>query len=263
MAFPHASFETYTALRVMDISHPDVEGTWRLGQMASWSRWGTTIADLDPITAHGKDDFDQLQPFITRVILFATNLGGTSITPDPEDWRNFHTKSHKGDKALKNSVDMAKDRTPAGDKIPALCMTDVFKLIPTKTASELDKQIKRDLAQSINHVGRCAAILREELKICMDGAGGQAPTLAAMGKEAFLWLTGAKKDVRIAQVVVRYLVTVPASASGKWVTRPSPEPTRAGLQLSTRCWRKSAWSRRTHWRCADTPPLLSPPRRGL
>jgi hypothetical protein len=35
----------------------------------------------------------------------------------------------------------------------------------------------------------------------MDGAGGQAPTLVAMGDKAFSWLTGVKKDVRIARVV--------------------------------------------------------------
>ncbi len=201
MAFPHASFETYTALRDMDISHPDIDGAWRLGQMASWSRWGTTTADLEPITAHSKDGFDQLQPFTTRVILFAINLGGSSITPDLEDWRNFHTEGHGGDTKLNYSIAMAKDRTPGGDQIPALYMTDVFKLIATKDGEKLNKQIKLDLTQGIDHVERCAAILRDELKICMDGAGGQAPTLVAMGGKAFNWLTGAEADKRIADVV--------------------------------------------------------------
>jgi hypothetical protein len=139
MAFPNTSFETYKALRDMDISHPDVGSAWRLGQMVSWSRWGTTTGDLDPITANSKDDFDQLQPFTTRVVLFAINLGGTSITPDPEDWRNFHTEGHPPDGTLKKSIAMAKDRTPGGDTIPALYMTDVFKLVPTKTAADLDR----------------------------------------------------------------------------------------------------------------------------
>ena len=201
MAFPHASFGTYTALRDMDITHPDIDGAWRLGQMASWSRWGTTTGDLDPITAHSRDGFDQLQPLTTRVILFAINLGGTSIAPDLEDWRNFHTKGHGPDTTLRNSIAMAMDRTPGGDKIPAFYMTDVFKLIPTRSAKDLNPAIKRDLARGIDHVGRCAAILRDELNICMDGAGGPAPTLVAMGDEAFGWLTGAREDKRIARVV--------------------------------------------------------------
>jgi hypothetical protein len=201
MAFPHASFETYTALRDMDISHPDINGSWRLGQMASWSRWGKTTGDLAPITADSRDSFDRLEPFTTRVILFAINLGGKAIAEGLDDWRNFHTEGHRGDRTLSNSIDLAKEQTSGGDTIPALYMTDVFKLIPTPTAKLLDKQIKQDLAQGIDHVGRCAAILRDELKICMAGAGGQAPTLVAMGSEAFKWLTGDEKDVRIAQVV--------------------------------------------------------------
>ena len=88
MAFPHASFETYTALRDMDISHPDIAGAWRLGQMASWSRWGTTTGDLEPITAHSQEGFDQLQPLTTRVILFAINLGGRE---SPRAWRTGET----------------------------------------------------------------------------------------------------------------------------------------------------------------------------
>jgi hypothetical protein len=84
-------------------------------------------------------------------------------------------------------------------------MSDVFKLIPTKDGNELGKQITLDLANGIDHVDRCATILRDELKICMDGAGGEAPTLVAMGGYAFGWLTGAKGvtkgDTRIAAVV--------------------------------------------------------------
>ena len=201
MTFPPASFETYTALRDMDISHPDVDGGWRLGQMASWARWGEATADLAPITASTEDEFNRLQPFTTRVILFAINLGGTAITPDLEDWRNFHTKGHGGDTSLKKSVALAMDLVPGGDTIPALYMTDVFKLIPTETAGDLDRKIKDDLAQGIDHVERCAAILRDELKICMDGAGGQAPTLVAMGGAALKWLTGDTEDKRIARVV--------------------------------------------------------------
>jgi hypothetical protein len=199
MAFPHASFETYTALRDKDISDP-LLGSWRLGQMASWSRWGAISGDLAPITAHSQEEFDQIEPLTTRVILFAINLGGTAIKPNLEDWRNFHTKGHSGDGTLKNSIAMATD-FPGGDKIPALYMTDVFKLVPTKTAKNLDRKVELDLAQGIDHVERCAAILRDELRICMDGAGGQPPTLVAMGAEAFKWLTATEKDERIARVV--------------------------------------------------------------
>lgn len=199
MAFPYVRYETYAALRDMDISHPDIGGTWRLGQMTSWSRWGKTTADLDPITASNEATFDQLQPFTTQVILFAINLGGTSITPDLEDWRNFHTKGHVGDSTLKNSIAMAMGRIP--EQVPALYLTDVFKLVPTKTAGDLDRRIKVDLAQGIDHIGRCAEILKEELRICTAGTGGRPPVLVAMGKEAFLWLTGAKQDTRIAQAV--------------------------------------------------------------
>lgn len=198
MAFPHASFETYAALRDMDISDP-LLGSWRLGQMASWSRWGTNTQDLTPITADSEEEFDQLEPFTTSVILFAINLGGEAIADGLEDWRNFHT--HRGDSSLSKSVAMAKALTSGGDQIPALYMSDVFKLIPTPDGAELQDQITDDLEQGIDHVERCAAILRDELKICMDGAGGQAPTLVAMGNWAFDWLTGATKDKRIARVV--------------------------------------------------------------
>lgn len=206
MAFPHASFETYTALRDMDITHPDIthEGVvreWRLGQTASWARWGANTSDLAPITAHSQEEFDQLKPFTTRVILFAINMGGTALKLDLEDWRNFHTKGHSPDGTLKNSVAMAWKETSASDQIPALYMTDVFKLIPTPDGRELEDQIRADLEQGIDHVERCAEILRKELKLCLDGSGGQAPTLVGMGDWAFDWLTGAKKDQRIARVV--------------------------------------------------------------
>lgn len=169
--------------------------------MASWSRWGAATGDLAPITAHSQEEFDQLEPFTTRVILFAINLGGTAIKPDLEDWRNFHTKGHRGDKSLWNSVDEGIKRASGEDRIPALYMTDVFKLVPTEKASKLNKQVRDDFKQGIDHVGRCAAILRDELTICKEGAGGQAPTLIGMGKEAFEWLSGAKKDQRLADVV--------------------------------------------------------------
>lgn len=210
MTFPHASFETYTALRDMDISHPDIthpdpDGRWRLGQMASWFRWGATTGDLAPITAQSKESFDQLEPFTTSVILFGVNLGGDKIVDGLEDWRNFHTENHSGDTKMSVSLGMAKEETPGWGQIPAFYMSDVFKLIPTKDGKTLSGQITADLDQGIDHVERCAAILRDELRICMEGAGGQAPTLVAMGGFAFGWLTGAKdvakEDKRIAEVV--------------------------------------------------------------
>jgi hypothetical protein len=210
MTFPHASYETYAALRDMDISHPDItpsdhEDSWRLGHMASWLRYGAVTGDLAPITANSKEDFDQLEPLTTSVILFGVNLGGKAIAKNLEDWRNFHTVNHNGDTKLKESLRMAKSKSSGWDDVPAFYMSDVFKLIPTKTGGELGEQITADLETGIDHVDRCAAILREELEICMAGAGGQAPTLVAMGDYAFGWLTGAKGvtkgDTRIAAVV--------------------------------------------------------------
>lgn len=201
MTFAQADFDTYRSLRDMDISHPDIEGSWRLGQMTSWARWGKTTGDLSPITARSEDEFNQLQPFTTQVILFAINLGGTTMAAELEDWRNFHSGSHGPDGTLKNSIALAKDGLEGESDIPALYMSDVFKLVPTGTAGDLSKKIKEDLTQGIDHVERCAAILREELKICLEGAGGQAPALVAMGSAAFSWLAGTGKDTRIAQVV--------------------------------------------------------------
>lgn len=201
MTFTQASFDTYKSLRDMDISHPDIEGSWRLGQMTSWARWGKTTGDLSSITARSEGEFNQLQPFTTRVILFAINLGGTTMKAELEDWRNFHSGGHRPDGTLKNSIALAKDGLEGASDIPALYMSDVFKLVPTGTAGDLATKIREDRAQGIDHVERCAAILREELKICVEGCGGQAPALVAMGSAAFCWLTGEGKDTRIAQVV--------------------------------------------------------------
>ena len=202
MAFPRVEFDTYTALRDMDISHPDIDGSWRLGQMTSWTRWGNATGDLSPITASTAEEFDQLPPFSTRVILFAINLGGTSMSSELEDWRNFHSQNHRGDSTLKNTMKKTTGGLTGGDAIPAFYMTDVFKLVPTANAAQLDAKIKADRAGGIDHVERCAAILREELKLCLDGAGGHSPTLIAIGDAAFFWLTGkGKKDSRIAEVV--------------------------------------------------------------
>jgi hypothetical protein len=206
MAFPHASFDTYTALRDMDISHPDIAppdggGRWRLGQMASWLRYGAATGDLAPITAHSQEDFDQLEPLTTSVILFGINLGGDEIVDNLEDWRNFHTVNHGGDAKLMESLRRARSKSSGWDEVPAFYMSDVFKLIPTKHGAALDERITADLDNGIDHVDRCAAILRDELTICMEGAGGQAPTLVAMGDYAFRWLSGARRDKRLADVV--------------------------------------------------------------
>lgn len=197
--FQRARFETYEALRTLDISHPDIDGQWRLGQMTSWSKWADQTGDLAPVTASDADEFDALGPVTTSVIFFAINLGGLKLPSESDDWRNFHTTGHIGDSTLRNSFRRAEARF--ADAVPGFYMTDVFKLVPTTNAGKLNTKVREDMAQGVDHVGRCAKILRQELEICRRGAGGAAPTLVALGKEAFRWLTGAVPDDRISQVV--------------------------------------------------------------
>lgn len=199
MTFPLVSFEHYKALRDMDLSHPDIEKSWRLGQMASWSRWDNKTHDLGLITATTQEEFDLIQPLSTSVIFFAINLGGNVVKSDLADWRNFHTEGHKGDSTLKNTFGHVQNRI--SEEIPAFYMTDVFKLIPTLDSGNLNKKIEMDHANGIDHVERCAEILRKELTICLGATGGKIPTLVAMGNAAFRWLTGATRDPRISHVV--------------------------------------------------------------
>lgn len=206
--FPRLDFEHYSLLRDMDISSEDIDqNSWRLGQMASWSRWGAKTGDLCPITADDQSRFTQvLGPFSTQVVFFAINLGGKAIAPDLPDWRNFHTPGHRGDGTLKNTF--ARVEAELDLQLPAFYMTDVFKLVPTDDSSALDVKIRKDFRDyKIDHVERCARILRQELQICQDGAHGRPLTLVAMGDAAFGWLSGRdkdgklKKDQRIAHAV--------------------------------------------------------------
>lgn len=203
MPLRHATYATYDALRNLDITpavqHPGIDGTWRLGHTASWSRWGADTGDLRPITASSEQAFQHLQPFSTAIVLLAINWGGNAMGSVDESWRNFHTQGHRGDGTLKNTFALTKSRL-AGE-LPALYMTDVFKLVPTETAAKLSRTIRQDHARGFDHIARCAEILREELTLCRKGVDGQIPTLVAIGDAAFSWLTGQGTDPRIAHAV--------------------------------------------------------------
>jgi len=209
MPLPHTTYATYKTLRDLDITpkskHPEIDGTWRLGHTASWSRWGDTTGDLAPITASSEVEFQRLPPFTTAVVLLAINWGGNAMGTTSESWRNFHAQGHRGDGTLKNTF--ALTQTRVAEELPALYMTDVFKLVPTETASKLSSKIKLDLKRGFDHVDRCAGILREELTLCKEGAGNNAPTLVAIGDAAFSWLSGHEEDRRIAEVVDEVLGT--------------------------------------------------------
>lgn len=182
------NWDVYNRLRTLDISDstiPDPEiahRTFRLGQAASWARWGENTYDLSPITATTPEQFENLKPLTTSIVLFAINWGGTHAPEHFADWQNFHTKGHRGDSTLRNSIGGIVDKAPY--------MTDVFKLVPTPRAADLDKKIRADARLGHNHVQRCANILRQELQLCTEGNGGRPPVLVAMGKAAFEWLSG-------------------------------------------------------------------------
>lgn len=201
-----ASYETYRRLRDLDLSHPAVAGAWRLGHVASWARWGTTTHDLAPITAASPEEFRQLPPLTTSVVLLAINWGGNAPPVDPTFWTNFHTRGHRGDGTLKNSVRLAMSTLDTGqDQVAAPYLTDVFKLVPTPTSARLDDRIEEDLARGVDHVARCATALEHELTLCREGAGGRAPILVGMGGAATRWLRGEAADRRMADSVDRAL----------------------------------------------------------
>lgn len=193
------SWEIYEELRTLDISDasipdPDIASrTFRLGQAASWARWGTTRHDLTPITANNEAEFRGLAPLTTAVVLFGVNWGGGEAASDIEDWRNFHTEGHTGDLRLSKSLPLALETIPhePGEPAPAPYMTDVFKLVPTRDGTALQKQIKADYV-SHDHVARCAELLKVELDICTRGNDGTPPLLVALGMHAYEWLTGKK-----------------------------------------------------------------------
>lgn len=200
------SYDVYRRLRDLDLSHPEVTGTWRLGHAASWARWGTTTHDLAPISAAGPAEFERLAPLTTSVVLLAINWGGTAPPVDPPFWTNFHTRGHRGDGTLKNSVRLAMSLLANDqEQVAAPYLTDVFKLVPTPTSAQLDDRIEDDLVRGVDHVARCATALEQELALCREGAGGRPPVLIGMGSAATRWLRGEVADRRMAAAVDRAL----------------------------------------------------------
>ncbi|WKD61690.1 hypothetical protein CCICO_08385 [Corynebacterium ciconiae DSM 44920] len=212
MSATSVSWEIYEELRALDISDAsipdaDIAGRkFRLGQAASWARWGTTRDDLAPITASSEKEFSGLAPLTTALVLFGVNWGGSDVACDIEDWRNFHTAKHAGDLRLSRSLPAALETIPRehGELTPAPYMTDVFKLVPTRDGTALQKRIKADKA-SHDHVVRCAELLEVELEICMRGNNDTAPLLVALGGHAYDWLTGKKRGSGPIEQVVRSL----------------------------------------------------------
>ncbi|GAA1566527.1 hypothetical protein [Leucobacter aridicollis] len=192
-------FSIYQGLRDLSLTHPEYANLWRMGQIASWSRWGVTTQELAPITADNEADFTALEPFSTGVVFFGINMGGTDIPSTIPDWANFH--NHGPDTTLSKSF--AESLRRFSTPIPAFYMTDVFKLVATPNAQDLESKIKSDMEVGVDHVARCAEILKEELRLCLAGTGGQPPVLVGMGKAAHDWLTGAhrSRDRRIADAV--------------------------------------------------------------
>lgn len=169
-----------------------------------------TTDDLAPISASDEQEFDRLAPLTTAVVLLAINWGGEAAPDDPTFWTNFHTRGHRGDGTLKNSVRLAMSEVSGGDpagaaRMAAPYLTDVFKLVPTPTSARLDDRIRSDLARGVDHVARCADALEEELTICSRGTDGRPPLLVGMGSAATRWLRGEVVDRRIAGAVDRAL----------------------------------------------------------
>lgn len=194
------SWEIYEELRTLDISDtsiPDVaiaQRKFRLGQAASWARWGGDIThDLAPITANNEDEFQSLAPMTTSVVFLGVNWGGTEAAKEIKDWQNFHTQGVGGDTRLMKSLPAALDKIPheQGVAAPAPYMTDVFKLVPTRDAEDLKKKIEDDAKyHNHDHVQRCADLLQAELEICTRGNNGVPPLLIALGGAAYDWLSG-------------------------------------------------------------------------
>lgn len=193
-------WETYKELRTLEISDPTIPDAalagqrFRLGQAASWARWGDTRDDLRPITARSEAQFRHLGPLTTAIIFLGLNWGGTQAPRETKDWQNFHATGHAGDLRLSTSLPPALQGIPRapGTPAPAPYMTDVFKLVPTRNGTALQRQLAADAAVH-NHVARCAALLEAELALCTRSNGGTPPLLVALGAHAYGWLTGVKR----------------------------------------------------------------------
>ena len=219
------SWEIYEELRTLDISDTSisdvaiVQRKFRLGQAASWARWGNTRHDLAPITADNEDEFQSLAPMTTSVVFLGLNWGGTEVGKEIKDWQNFHTKGSKGDLRLMKSLPAALDEIPheKGVAAPAPYMTDVFKLAPTRTAKDLKKKTKEDH----NLVQRCAGLLQAELEICTRGHNGVPPLLIAFGNAAYGWLSD--KDGPFASALSRVYRDTPCRIE-KIIHAVAPKP---------------------------------------
>lgn len=200
MTFPHAGYDVYSHLRDLDTTHPEVEGDgWRLGHTASWARWGSTTDDLAPISASNPEQFADLTPLTTSIVLFGLTWAEPTLPENPTHWQNFHRAGHRPDDLLAESIGSGY-RTVLGPHSPVAYMTDVFKLLPAPDAAALETMLDRELAHGRDHVARCAELLKVEMDICRSGAWRRKPVLVAMGDAAFDWLTGAR-DPRIADAL--------------------------------------------------------------
>ncbi|WP_201613260.1 hypothetical protein [Gulosibacter hominis] len=203
------NWEIYEQLRTLDISDESIPDAaiasqkFRLGQAASWARWGETRHDLAPITAHSREEFQALAPLTTAVVILGLNWGGTEAGPDIIDWQTFHTKGHAGDLRLSRSLPQAFEKIPhtPGEPAPAPYMTDVFKLVPTPDGAKLRQKIQADYGTH-DHVTRCAELLKTELDICTRGNEGIPPLLITLGIRAYKWLIGTEPgSAPIVQVI--------------------------------------------------------------
>ncbi|PPH19196.1 MULTISPECIES: hypothetical protein [unclassified Rathayibacter] len=205
MSFPPVDYATYQALRDEEISHPDVEGGgWKLGHATSWARWGERGDLAGPVTASSPEEFVELQPMTTSVVLFAINWGGKNPPSDPTFWQTFHSPGHRGDGALRNSVRAAYDEV-LDSSAPVAYMSDVFKLVPTRDAGALRTTLRDEQQAGRDHVERCAELLTWELITCREGADGRTPVVVGMGDAAFEWLSGTGPDTRIAEALEKAL----------------------------------------------------------
>ncbi|APF41567.1 hypothetical protein [Neomicrococcus aestuarii] len=197
-------WETYEALLRYPVSHPEVteamaarglpvgepEGGWRLGHTSSWARWGPRGNLLEPITARSKEEFQSLPPMTTSIMFFGLNWGGESPPVHGQDWENFHAHGHRGDTSLARAFAEATDQTGFA---AASYMTDVFKLLPTKSAASLDATVRSEEKAGRDPVGRCVEIIRHEFSVCKAANDGRNPVIVGIGGAAYRWLAGRQR----------------------------------------------------------------------